>query len=299
MNGERIELLSTRLLSDNWALVKKFQELSSQLQIPLGWHYLLDLIWMARLIQSERCSHVIDAGAGIGLAQWWLADNCLDVISIDRWSRRDLPIRFRKKYRVQGLRKRDLMSSMELALRNLIPPRTPGQLRRYPSTVTGLLKQFLDGNAISHDGGTVTIYNQDLSSLSDIGNNSIDVVVSISALEHNSMTGITDSIRELMRVLKPGGKLIATMGAAKDEDWFHEPSKGWCLTEETIRQVFDIEMVWPSNYECYDALFEDLKNCNQLQENLSSFYFQSGDNGMPWGIWAPKYLPVGVVKIKQ
>jgi len=101
-----------------------------------------------------------------------------------------------------------------------------------------------------------------------------------------------------MRVLKPGGKLIATLGAAKDQDWFHEPSKGWCYTEATLRDIFELNPECPSNYDQYDELFEALCNCTELHDNLADFYFKSGNNGMPWGIWDPKYQPVGVVKVK-
>jgi ubiquinone/menaquinone biosynthesis C-methylase UbiE len=101
-----------------------------------------------------------------------------------------------------------------------------------------------------------------------------------------------------MRVLKPDGKLIATMAAAREEDWFHELSKGWCYSEATLREIFDLSSDCPSNYDRYDELFESLRNCNELCDNLADSYFQSGNNGMPWGIWDPKYQPVGVVKIK-
>ena len=37
----------------------------------------------------------------------------------------------------------------------------------------------------------------------------------------------------------------------------------------------------------------------ELRDNLASFYFRSGDNGMPWGKWDPQYQPVGVCKVKR
>ena len=91
---------------------------------------------------------------------------------------------------------------------------------------------------------------------------------------------------------------IATLGAAKEQDWFHEPSKGWCYTEATLRDIFDLPADCPSNYDRYDELFKSLRNCSELRDNLADFYFKSGNNGMPWGIWDPKYQPVGMVKVK-
>jgi hypothetical protein len=92
--------------------------------------------------------------------------------------------------------------------------------------------------------------------------------------------------------------MIATLGAAKDGDWYHEPSNGWCYSETTLRRIFNISIDIPSNYDQYDRLINDLQNSEELKDNLASFYFHSGDNGMPWGKWDPKYQPVGICKIK-
>jgi hypothetical protein len=44
---------------------------------------------------------------------------------------------------------------------------------------------------------------------------------------------------------------------------------------------------------------EKLRACTELRENLASFYFRSGENGMPWGKWDPQYQSVGVLKVKR
>jgi SAM-dependent methyltransferase len=61
----------------------------------------------------------------------------------------------------------------------------------------------------------VIIYNQDLQSLADVPTASLDAIVAISALEHNTPEGLVCVVAELMRVLKPGGALLATLGAAR------------------------------------------------------------------------------------
>jgi hypothetical protein len=43
---------------------------------------------------------------------------------------------------------------------------------------------------------------------------------------------------------------------------------------------------------------ENLITNAELKNNLASFYFKSGENGMPWGEWNPEYQPVGVCKVK-
>jgi len=101
-----------------------------------------------------------------------------------------------------------------------------------------------------------------------------------------------------MRVLKPGGKLVATLCASKDNDWFHEPSKGWCYTDNTLRTLFKLPSETQSNYNEYDRLMNSIENCKELRDNLSIKYKLSRKNGLPGGIWDLQYQPVGVVKVK-
>ncbi len=131
-----------------------------------------------------------------------------------------------------------------------------------------------------------------------IADNTVDTVVAVSSLEHNTPDGLSAVVSELMRVLKPGGLLLATLGATRDRDWFHEPSQGWCYTEASLRSLFRLPPGAPSNYAQYDDLFSDLRNCDELRLNLADFYFRSGNNGMPWGKWDPQYQSVGVCKRK-
>lgn len=105
-------------------------------------------------------------------------------------------------------------------------------------------------------------------------------------------------VAEIMRKLKPGGKLLATLCAGKDKDWFHEASQGWCYTDATLLRLFDLTEDTPSNYARYDELLNALKHSAELRDKLAKIYFQSGDNGMPWGKWDPQYQPVGVCKVK-
>ena len=147
--------------------------------------------------------------------------------------------------------------------------------------------------------GRVILYNQDLKHLADIPDNSIDAVVAVSALEHNPPDELALVIAELLRVLKPAGILLATLGAAKDDDWYHVPSNGWCYSEITLRNVFQLSPDLTSNFAAYDVLFSELRSCRELRRNLAGFYFRSGNNGMPWGVWDPQYQPVGVCKVKS
>jgi len=293
----KIEILSVDLLKDLSNLVNQFRQLSLTLGKGLGWHYLLDLSWAASQLSPSSVGTVLDAGAGTGVMQWWLAGHGINVISVNRGSRYHLPDQFWKSYKLKGLRRNDLSPSVNFT--DSLPPRSFWKWSLYLEKLVGAGKRLWWSTNLGKQGGTVLIYNQDLTHMPHIPDNSVDAVVSISALEHNSQDGLRRVISELMRVLKPGCKLLASLGAAKDKDWFHEPSKGWCYTEATLRDIFEITDDCPSNYNQYDDLFTALKSCSDLREELADFYFKSGDNGMPWGIWNPEYQPVGVVKVKK
>lgn len=292
---EAIQVLPVELLDENRLTVERLKKLAASLGIGLGWHYLLDLSWILSRVGEVRGKKILDAGAGSGLIQWALAEGGAEVTSVDRGSRADLSLRFRAAYRVRGMRSEDLAPASAVLGRNLTQAvGLGGKSRAALRGIGGLIKIALPKST----PGDVIIYNSDLRNLALIPDNSMDTVVAVSALEHNQPKDLVDVVKELMRVLKPGGKLLATLGGARDEDWFHTPSQGWCYTRQTLAQLFRLPEDTPSNYDHFDEIFEALKNCAELRDNLAPFYFQSGDNGMPWGTWDPQYLPVGVCKVK-
>jgi len=291
---ERIELLSVSLLDSERETINELKKIAKQLKLEFGWHYLLDISWILGQIEKIADQVIIDAGAGTGVIQWFLADQGATVISIDRQSRKNLASKFRRRFSVEGMRINDLASEQL----------SPGWgAKSLKSAVSDWMDQVRVGlrRSSSRQGnnqGKVIIYNQDLTDLQDIRDNSIDTIVAVSSLEHNSPEGLEAVVPELMRVLKPGGGLLATLGASRDADWFHEPSKGWCYSEQTLKRIFQLPDDAPSNYPNYDTLFEKLVNNQELKQDLASFYAKSGDNGMPWGKWNPEYQPVGVCKRK-
>jgi len=289
---DQIEILSVNLLDQHRPLISELRKLARSLGLEFGWHYLLDLTWIINCLGVVGGKKIIDAGAGTGVLQWYLADRGAQVISVDRMSRARLSLRFRQRFRVSGLRSEDLTPTYRM-VRNTV--RHPiDSLSHWRTQVRDLIGLAEPRRA----DGQVIIYNQDLKNLVDIPDESIDAIVAVSALEHNPPEDLEIVVDELMRVLKPGGVLVATLGAARDEDWYHQPSHGWCYTEASLRRLFDLSEDVPSNYDRYDQLFADLVECAELRKNLAKFYFLSGDNGMPWGKWAPKYQSVGVCKVK-
>jgi len=295
----KIEILPISLLENEGDTVRELKKLANSLKLEFGWHYLLDITWILRQLKEIESKNIIDAGAGIGLMQWFLAENGAQVISVDRESRADLPPRFRRRYQVRGLRADDLYaySASVRGLKGINRRKVRVQTADYVNLIQYKINQ-LSKNKEDGKLGQVIIYNQDLENLVDISDDSIDAIVAVSSLEHNSPDGLERVVDELMRVLKPGFALLATLGAAKDRDWYHQPSKGWCYCEDTLRKIFHIGSEVSSNYDQYDQLFNELQDCTELRDNLASFYFNSGNNGMPWGKWAPEYQPVGICKIK-
>ncbi len=290
---EKIELLSVDLLNQHRSQVVELRKLARSLRLELGWHYLLDQTWIINQLNGISGKRILDAGAGTGLLQWYLAHHGAEVISVDRSSRVHLPVRFRTRFRVRGLRPGDLAPTREVLRKNL---RGPAQ---WNVKAVNHTLDLLSLAEMRRSKGCVIIYNQDLMRLTDIADNSLDAVVAVSALEHNPPENLERVVQELMRVLKPGGRLVASLNAAAETDWWHAPSSGWCYSEASLRRLFCLPAGTPSNYNLYDELFSALRSSAELRENLAGFYARSGENGMPWGKWDPQYIPVGVCKIKS
>ena len=113
MAGEfsnRIEILSVDLLDQQRSIVEELKALAHSLRLEFGWHYLLDQSWILSQLGEVRGKRILDAGAGTGVIQWYLAQHGAQVISVDRSERADLALRFRRRFNVRGLRPSDLHS---------------------------------------------------------------------------------------------------------------------------------------------------------------------------------------------
>jgi ubiquinone/menaquinone biosynthesis C-methylase UbiE len=297
--SQKIEILPVDLLEQNRPAVEELKKLARALHLEFGWHYLLDLSWTIQNLGDIQGKKIMDAGAGTGILQWYLAAAGAEVYSVDRLSRATLPARFRKQFRVRGLRETDLSSLGESFLQVLNRPASGPFYHRWAAKLAALRRESAGYLFSSQSSGQVFIYNQDLTDLAEIEDNSLDAIVAISSLEHNTPQGLEQVVDELMRVLKPGGVLLATLTAGRDQDWWHTASSGWCYTDTSLRRLFKLPAETPSNYAQYDELFARLKDCAELRDNLARFYYQATDKGMPKGVWNPEYQPVGVCKIKK
>lgn len=293
-----IELIPVDILDKYPALSSELDQLGRSLALSSGWHYALDWTWVTSKIGEVGGKTILDAGAGIGLMQWYLASKRANIISVDRSDRRCIPFHLLRKFNVKGYRPQDNPLTMKEIIN--ITNGKASLTRRLKTTGRGFfgsLRSF--GQSYDHKG-TVRFLNVDLGDLSLIPANSVDIVVSISALEHNKrIENIKNIIQELERVLAPGGMMLITLSAAAGKDCFFSPAYSWCLTDATLRKLFDFDEGLPSNFYEYENFSEKLKKSEILRKNMSLRYYFQPNSGMPWGKWDPKYLPVGIVKIKQ
>ena len=292
---DKLELISVDMLEEDRVLANELKCLNYSLGFASGWHYLLDWIWTIRQLNEIEGKKILDAGAGIGLLQWYLASHSAEVLSVDRGDRKIIPFHLLQHFNVFPYTSNDNF----LTLREFFT----SSIKEFP--IRGWLKAFLRGalGAVrtrlwKQAPGLVWFYGKDLQTLSDIPDNSVDYVVSISALEHNSHDELHRVVNELERVLKPGGAMIVTVSAARDVDWYFEPASAWCYTDTTLRGIFRLPPYASSNYSQYDDLLEKLRDSKELKSNMTWYYYYSPRSGMPWGIWKPKYQPVGIVKVK-
>ena len=298
MLEDKIVIPPVELLDQFRTIVDEFKSLGRMLgHHAIGWSYYLEWAWAFSQIDpaSLKDKLVLDAGAGLGLSQWYLAEHGATVYSVDRISRACIPLYLRKRYSITGVRVQDLLPVRQFLnpFNRSVGPRE--RARNVLRSMKGILLRFSDG----HASGKIFIYNQDLGNLADIPDSSIDLVISISSLEHNTPQNLMTVADELYRVLKPNGAIIATLAAAKEKDWFHIPSSSWCYTEKTLKQLFNFGPSVPSNFGNFDELMKSVRASKELRKNLSYHYHLGGKNGMPWGKWNPVYLPVGVVKVKK
>jgi ubiquinone/menaquinone biosynthesis C-methylase UbiE len=152
----------------------------------------------------------------------------------------------------------------------------------------------MPGNA-----GSIVLYNCDIKKMPLLPDGIFDGVVSLSALEHNDHDDLDKCLEEILRVTKQAGRIFITVSASQGEDWFHEPSQGWCYSEASIKKYFQLPDDVKTNFSQKDILLEKLKKeGNPLHQRLAPAYFKSGTNGMPWGRWNPQYQPLGIAKVK-
>lgn len=313
--NDRIEILGEELIERFPELTCEVLAGSARLGIPLGWHYVLDLVWILSRLEIAVPARILDAGAGYGLLQFLLADRGFDVVSADvlaRRTRADLERLYRFEHLGTGrgidhgyLRHHALAGGN--ALRRGVGALLDLRLRDLSRHLAGRLRGGKTGRGAENDRPRVVFYHCDLERMAALDDASVDAAVSVSALEHNEPAKAKAVAREVERVVRPGGQILHTVSAVSDNvgsnqeesgGAFHPPSYSWLLDEAGLCEVYGLEAP-ASNFDRREELRSALRDSRFLRRWLSLFYYESDRNGMPWGVWDPQYLPVGVAKTNR
>lgn len=305
--NDAIELLREGLIEENKELALEVLGLSSRLEKALGWHYLLDLIWVLKQLEGiAPKSKILEIGAGYGLLQFLLADRGYEVVAADMRLRPPFPA-VRALYRFQKMGNdqeitHDYLKHHELDQKDLnyldelmdLSPRKALNILN-----SALSQETKPANSrpsnLPDERPAITNYRCDASDMKELHDDTFDAVVSISALEHNPPEKARLINRECVRVVKPGGLILHTVSAAKSGQPKHDESHSFLLDEAGLISTYELENPI-SNFEQYDRIFADMENSKYLSRWLAHTYYTSERNGMPWGNWAPAYQPVGVKK---
>lgn len=288
------------LSSEEFRFVEHFLRSTGRTQI--GWHYWTDLAWIYMQAKSwPSGTKVLDAGGGHGPAQFLLAEMGFDVTNVDLFLSTP-PYQYRCRY---GLTMELLPSYTRTEYVNhLTAVYRSGYLRsRLRNNVFWKGVQYLQAyrSAYQHTRwrssthlsgpiGKIRWLQGNLCALPEIQAGSFDAVVSLSALEHNPLDLLPAALSEVRRVLSSKAKwAVTTSASATPLTWYHEPSRGQCFGKSDLEHYFCATGLGdPAVY------LSKYRNNQFLASNLARFYKKSGDNGMPWGIWDPAYVPVGI-----
>lgn len=308
-----IEILDSDLVEKHGELLAFIDHWKTALDLTIGWHYDLDLIWILDNIEALHLpsgATILDAGAGNGLLQFLLAAKGYRVVSAD-FAERDIPWAashiFRMshqespKYKSPEHRYQDFIDHRARPFDRARGARIMGHplrsIRRLAECARGLLhpirwQEILHANAY----GDIVYRTADFTNMAETPAGHYDCVVSVSAIEHNDSVAAKKAAQEFERVTKKGGALLITTSAARDTDTYLEFCQGWCFSRNTLAGIFSMPEA-RDNYADYDRLLGKLVRNETIRKRIPRLYFENGDNGLPFGRYPPLYQPVGVRKI--
>jgi len=288
---------------DEFHFVERFLQQTKRTQI--GWHYIVDLTWIYRQIKGmPPGQEILDAGGGLGPVQYLLAELGHNVTNVDLYHP-PLPPAIEARYKISR-QTLDSFVPTEYSKHIESLGGTTG-LKDIKRAVARLLKvreirgalqtsghaAWRKGEGLEERGvGTIRLVQGNLANMPEIKSDSFDAVVSLSSVEHIPLDELSRAAAELRRVTKPAAVwAITTSGTDQPTTWYHEPSKGLCFGEETLSSVFHAKAEGTASAQ---NVLDNYRNNSYLKEHLARFYGKSGNNGMPWGKWDPKYIPIGI-----
>lgn len=280
--------------------------LKSTGRTQIGWHYYIDLAWIYSQVKNWPTNYrILDAGGGYGPTQFLLTELGFNVTNVDLsldYSTR----RFQKRYEMEfklaeSYQKTDYVDhlsnkrSRKHILKKLKDTVNSTKLLQYLSAekYRHIHDRWRKTNQVQYGVGRLDWIQANICNAPEIATDSFDAVVSLSALEHIPIELLPQAWTEITRICKPDAHIaITTSATEQNATWFHNPSKGYCFSEQDIKTIFNAipeETNLPAN-----EILEKYRSCTLLKNNLAAFYYTSVNNGMPWGKWNPSYIPVGL-----
>jgi SAM-dependent methyltransferase len=296
------------IASPDFAIVEAF--LRQAQRKPIGWHYITDILWVYSIAKNwPRTFRILDAGGGSGPLQFLLAEMGFEVTNIDLAHSKPMPM-IADRYRLKVER---LPSFQPTTYNDFLDSNFAGKNR--PIGVKQRLKNWVKANPLHrmlrtkayaarndhwrdlaklthYPVGKIQWYIGNLCAIPEISDQTFDAVISLSAWEHIPIDVLPSALKEIRRVLKPNaGWAVTIAGTDQPSTWWHDASQCHCYSESDLQNLYGAVAkctVPPS------SILEKYRRSEYLQKNLDDFYRRSGNNGMPWGVWDPKYIPVGL-----
>lgn len=303
---KEIKLLKTDLLKEK-SILKEISYWSNVLNRPNGWHYDLDHIWILSQLRDlgiKPGATIVDAGAGHGLFQYILAANGYNIISLD-FSKR-VPLRRTKKiFNITGMGDENI--NYDHSYMNVINFNTKWNIFKkikllnifkIPKITKGLLLFFIQrffNPKNSKKFGIIKFLRAPFHRM-PLEKDSIDAIVSISALEHADINLFDENIQEFVRVLKPGGScLITTSFTGEPENRYHKQTEGWCFSKSFLKEKFQIS----TEHLDFKSIKMEFESSSTLKARLdpyyhlskSSLFFKKNMANLP-------YLPIAIRILK-
>lgn len=312
--NDLIELLDIGLLEDK-ELLKEIDHWLEVFNWPNGWHYDLDIIWIAKQLENNNIlpgATILDAGAGYGMTQFLLAARGYNVISLD-FTHRDFPKKAKGIFDIEII-ETDLGSFTNEYMEYMTYGKSTNA---YIQTLKSIPKALFNPKKVIHNlnkklKSYIGYHNEKTKNHSKFGkikflrgtfNNiplkdkTVDALISISAFEHNKYDDMPGSINEFNRIMKDAGIMFITTSAARDKDWYQVASKGWNLTKITLSRWFNISNE-KINFN-YDLQYDGISKSKKLFERLDAYYKEKNNLTVPNGdLKNIEYIPVGIRKNK-
>ena len=274
-----MHILTEDLIDEAPQIALDVMGFSQKFQIQLGWHYILDLSCILKRLQDLSVpSRILDAGAGNGLLQCMLASMGHTVVSVDVFPR-TAPSSATACVPVHYSACPFVKKTSYLAYRN-------GKIEHSAALPTRVKIQ----------AGEIEYHQACLDDLACLESGEFDAVISVSALEHNSPEKIPKIMSELRRTAKCGALMLLTISTSP-KGGEHRPSHSWLLTEDEIVKAYSMPDGYITNFAHMAQINQEMQTPSRMHRWLASSYYRGGDNGMPWGKWAPQYLPMALAII--